>query len=242
MQIEQGSEEANMHMVSSNLRLVAKIASNYINRGVSLDDLIQEGNIGLIKSIPKFDYTLGNKFSTYSTWWIKKAITRSISNSGMVRIPVYIKDFQWKYKKFIQTFEIEHKRLPSDKEVSLELGVGVDKIELIKELKEVTSLDSLFEEDAESLIPDKVVDIEEVVESNEKEFKVKTVLNEILNQREVFILTNKYGLGGILEKSNNKLGKKLGITRERVRQIHDGAILKLQEDPLTVKLLQDFYE
>lgn len=232
--IEQGDDEAKRELIQSNLRLVVSIAKKYVNRGILFLDLIQEGNIGLIKSISKFEYKLGYKFSTYATWWIKQAITRAIADqSRIIRIPVHIVELINKFKKTSRELYNELGREPSIEEQAERMKCSPEKILEIKELiLEPLSLDlTVGDDDSQlgSFIEDKdSQEPEDVVFLKMLHDQITHVLKD-LSEKEQIVIKLRFGLDDGIPRTLEEIGKYLKMTRERVRQIEEKALIKLRK-------------
>lgn len=232
--IEDGDRDARSKLIQANLRLVVSIAKKYTNRGILFLDLIQEGNIGLIKSIEKFEYKLGFKFSTYATWWIKQAITRAIADqSRLIRMPVHIVELINKFKKISRRLFSKLGREPKAEELAVEMECEPHKILEIKELMlDPLSLDmsvgdeestmGTFIEDKESKSPEEQVFVQML------RSQIARVLNE-LNEKEQVVIKKRFGLDDGIPRTLEEIGHYLQMTRERVRQIEERAILKLRK-------------
>ncbi len=233
IRIEQGDEDAKSELIQSNLRLVVSIAKKYINRGILFLDLIQEGNIGLIKSISKFEYKLGYKFSTYATWWIKQSITRAIADqSRIIRIPVHIVELINKFKKNSRALYNELGTEPSIEQLAEKMNCTTDKILEIKELiLEPLSLElTVGDDDSQlgSFIEDKdSPEPEDVVFLRMLQDQIKFVLKDLTLKEEI-VIKLRFGLDDGIPRTLEEIGKHLKMTRERVRQIEEKALIKLR--------------
>ncbi len=227
-------EKARDHLIKANSRLVISIAKRYRNHGVSFSDLIQEGNIGLMRAVDKFDYKRGFKFSTYATWWIRQSITRAIADQGrMIRLPVHASDKVNRLAQITRRFEQELGRQPTPAELAEELGTTVAKVEnLIQRSRQPLSLEKRLGQETEStlgdLIPDDSTSPADMVTDRLLTEQVSDVMSA-LTPREAEVLTLRFGLKGGQGHTLDEIGEKLGFTRERIRQLEMQALRKLRE-------------
>ena len=233
--IRKGDKEARNKMIRSNLRLVISIAKRYVNLGVPLSDLIEEGNIGLMKSVEKFDPDRGFRFSTYSAWWIKQGVSRAIIDQGkMIRVPVYMNEEILKYKKTIEKLTHKLKRIPRVGEVAKRMKVSVDRIrELDRSIAKMSSLDAPIGDSGEGQIKDIIEDVNVASPDAQLEvfFDKERAIGflELLNARERKIVELRYGLEDGNTHTLAEIAKTLGVSRERVRQIEAATIKKIRQ-------------
>ncbi len=234
--IKRGDEHARKEMIQANLRLVINIAKRYMYLGIPFLDLIEEGNLGLMKAVDRFNHKKGFRFSTYAAWWIRQGITRSISEQGkMIRVPVYMNELIAKWKKTRETMSQKIKAVPSDEQVAKKLKISPEKVEQINFWlsTKTSSLEAPVGEEEESQVMDLVEDRTSAAPDAEigKIMDRERLHNllEIMSERERQVLDMRFGLEDSKPHTLAEVADKLGVSRERVRQIEETALKKLRK-------------
>lgn len=241
--IEKGDRDAMKQFILANLRLVVSIAKRYVGRGLTLLDLIQEGNIGLIRAVQRYDWRRGHRFSTHATWWIRQAISRAVADKGRtIRLPVYVNTALNRIRRERQRLLQELGREPT--EIELAEATGLDPLRMV-ELQAApgapVSLELPVGEDEEQELGDVLADNEsaspeDIATTQTLKDEVQHVLESVLTPREQLVLQLRFGLGNGQAHPLEQVGRELGITRERVRQIEAGALAKLRQPPVLERL------
>ena len=233
--IQRGDKKAREHMIRANLRLCVKIARDYEHHGVPLLDLVNEGNIGLMKAVDYFDPTKGAKFSTYSSWWIKQAIKRAVANqSRTIRIPIHLRDRIAHFWRIHSLLQLEIGREPTDEEIADEMNLPVNRIKKMRRaMLSTISLDAQLGDDDSSTVSEVVADDRSTTAFQDLDHRTRSdLVRELLdrlNDRELTILRQRFGLEGGAEKTLEDVGQMFNLTRERIRQLQNIALGKLRK-------------
>ena len=232
--VQKGDLEARAHMIEANLRLVISIGKRFINRGLPFSDIIEEGNIGLIRAVEKFEYKRGFRFSTYATWWIRQAIERAIANQvRIIRLPVHVAEIANVYVRTVRKLTQQLHREPSPEEVAKKMRISVQRVRAVSQvIRETWSLDMLINGEGEETLQDvladeNVPDPSTAIDEHLRKEKINAWISG-LAATERRIIEFRYGLNRENPQTLDSIGRQFGITRERVRQIENQAILKLR--------------
>ena len=233
--VAKGDGEARRQMIEANLRLVVNIAKRYVNRGLPLQDLIDEGNIGLIKAVERFKATMGCRFSTYATYWIRQTVERSLANKGsMIRLPIHIVTDMSRMEKASREFRVLSNRDPSTQEISEKTGLSGRYVKKLENLsKRTLSLETAAHEDSDSSLLESIEDERtpapaEYINETRRSERVESWL-KLLDENERKIIRLRFGIGDYAPRTLETIGRQFGVTRERVRQIEEKALIKLRE-------------
>jgi RNA polymerase primary sigma factor len=234
VRVRAGDAEAERRLIEANLRLVISLARRYVNRGLSLLDLIEEGNVGLLQAVRKFDPNRGTRFSTYGTWWIRQAIVRALANQArLVRLPVHVEMLLGQYLKAQRQLTHELTRLPTTEELAARLGRTVDQVQDLEHLRQqrMLSLDAPAGRDGGGTLQDVIPDPEGapgqgLAAALRARADLAGVLQDLSDQ-ERRVITQRFGLGGEEPQTLEAIGKQMGVTRERVRQVEAAALKRL---------------
>lgn len=246
IKMESGDAVARDSLITANLRLVVRNAKKYLGKGLPFLDLIQEGNVGLMRATEKFDYRLGYKFSTYATWWIRQAMTRAIADQGRtIRLPVHVVEKINRMKSIIAGLEQNKEGSVSMSDVSEAMGISEAEVSTAMLLsRDTESLDKPIGEDADTELGDSIVDNHQDTFEQVADSELKTLIEDSLRNltpREATVIRLRYGLGGDGPMTLEQVGRKMGVTRERIRQIEGKALRRLRH-PKNSRMLQGFYQ
>ncbi len=233
-QVQEGNAEARARMIQSNLRLVVAMGKRYINRGLPFSDIIEEGNLGLIRAVEKFQYERGFRFSTYASWWIRQSIERAIANQvRIIRLPVHVAELANTYARAVRKLTQQFGREPSNEEVAKKMRVSISRVRALSQVtRETYSLDMLISGEGEDTLKDVLSDDHTPAPSSASDERLRSrYLSEWVSglpDTERSIIEMRYGLNRTAPRTLDSIGREFGITRERVRQIENQAIRKLR--------------
>ena len=247
--IEQGDERAREELTNCNLRLVVSIAKKHMNRGLNFLDLIQEGNIGLMKAVEKFDYNRQLKFSTYATWWIRQGIQRAIADQArIIRIPVHMGDIIAKIHKASRQLTQDLKREPTDAEIAEKLNMTAEEVSYAKKIaQDPISIETPVGEDEDSHIEDFIEDIvsispQDLADNAMLRKRLEEIMDKALSPREVKVLKMRFGWYDGIRRTLEEIGDEFNVTRERIRQIQTKALNKLNKECYRKELMDYLYK
>ena len=245
--VEAESKMASQHLTEANLRLVVSVAKKHVNHGLPLADLIQEGNIGLMRAVEKFDYRRGFKFSTYATWWVRQGVTRANAEQGrVIRLPVHVMEALNRLRRAQQALQHQHDRAPTEEELAAHMEIPQLKVrELMRAAQVPASLDTPIGDETDTVLGDVLADNSQITpEDATSRLLLKEEVARVLDtltERERLVLVLRFGLADARPRTLQEVGVEIGLTRERIRQIEEHALQKLR-DPERAPLLKDFHE